>query len=87
MTLLVVEWLLRSSIRMLSLGHVQKRFLGQIKFVKLLVKAPTTFMIPALPLQMGLAGNRRCDPVLLHSSQMHETKLINEVTCYFGQKW
>jgi hypothetical protein len=44
-------------------------------------------MIPALPRQMGLAGNRRCDPVSLHSSQTHETKLINEVTCYFGQKW
>jgi len=43
-----VEWLLRSGIRMLSLGHAQKRFLGQIKFVKLFVKAPTTFMILAL---------------------------------------
>src|ERR1700691_5313856 len=29
----------------MCLGHVQKRFLGQIKFVKLFVKTPTTFMI------------------------------------------
>jgi hypothetical protein len=43
-----VEWLLHSGIRMLSLGHAQKRFLGHIKSVKLFVKAPTTFMILAL---------------------------------------
>ena len=42
--------LLCSGIRMLSLGHAQKslRFLDQIKFVKLFVKAPTTFMILGL---------------------------------------
>ena len=44
MPLPVVEWLLHSHIRM-CLGHAQKRFLGQIKFVKLFVKTPTTFMI------------------------------------------
>jgi hypothetical protein len=68
MPLPIVERGLRSGIIMLSMGHVQKRFLGQIKFVNLFVKAPTTFMIPA-PRQTGLAGNRRCDPVLLRSSQ------------------
>ena len=38
MPLPVVEQLLRSGIRMLNLGHVQKRLLGQIK-LKLFVKA------------------------------------------------
>ena len=44
MPLSIVERLLRSGIR-ICLGHVQKRFLGQIKFAKLLVKTTTTFMI------------------------------------------
>ena len=44
MPLPVVEELLHSGIRMCS-GHAQKRFLGQIKFVKLFVRTPTTFMI------------------------------------------
>ena len=39
MPLPVLEQLLCNSIRMLNLGHVQKRVLGQIKFVKLFVKA------------------------------------------------
>ena len=34
-----VERLLCSGIRMLSLGHAQKWFLGLIKFVKLFVKS------------------------------------------------
>ena len=48
MPLSVLEQLLCNGIRMLNLGHVQKRFLGQIKFVKLFVKAPTTIMILTL---------------------------------------
>ena len=39
MPLPVVEQLLCSGIRMLNLGYVQKRFLGQIKIVKLFAKA------------------------------------------------
>ena len=39
MTLPILEQLLHNGISMLNLGHVQKRVLGQIKFVKLFVKA------------------------------------------------
>ena len=56
MPLSIVEWLLRSGIKMLSLGYVQKRFLGQIKSVKWFVKAPTMFM--TLALTTSLAGSR-----------------------------
>ena len=84
MPLPTVEQGLHSGIIMLSMRPVQKWFLGQIKFVNLFVKPP-------LPLwhqhhQMGLAGYRS----LLRSSQAcgdENEKLINEVTCYFGQKW
>ena len=73
MPLPVVEQLLHSGIRM-CLGHAQKRFLGQIKFVKLFVKTPTTFMILTSTHQIRLGWLEIDNVIQYHCIQVRHMK-------------
>ena len=76
---------MHSGIRM-YLEHAQKRYLGQIKFVKLFVKTPTTFMILTSTHHIRFGWLEIGNVIQYRCIQVRGMK-INEVTCYFGQKW